>query len=369
MDPLEDGILPQLILIVTLIIMNAFFASAEMAVVSVNRNKIKRLSEDGNKKANLVERLLDEPTEFLSTIQVGITLAGFFSSASAATGLVDDFKIVLDRFAIPYSSQIALVLITIILSFFTLVFGELVPKQIALRKAEAVAMVTVRPILFISKITIPFVKLLSFTTSLITKILGLNKEEEEVVSEEEIRTMIETSHEQGGINEYEQEMIESIFEFNNKSARDIMTPRKYVFLLDINDSIEEHLEEIIENNYSRIPVYEENEDNIIGVLYIKDLFAKAYRIGFTNLEIKSLLHEPHFINETKTVDKLFRELQSSNKYFAILIDEFGGFSGIVTMEDLVEEVMGNISDEYDILRAQREELLTSNNGRINLIDN
>jgi putative hemolysin len=344
----DSSIALQLLLILILTLTNAFFASAEMAIVSLNKNKLRMLSEEGNKKAKLLEKLLEEPSKFLATIQVGITLAGFFASASAATGISDDFSKVLQQIGIPYSNQIALVVITIILSYITLVFGELYPKRIALQNSESIAMFAIGPIVFVSKITKPFIKLLSGSTNLLVKITGFQTENlEEKVSKEEIRSLIEVGQEHGVINETEKDMIESIFEFDNKKADEIMTPRTEVFLIDITSSSSKVLKGLIEEQYSRIPVYEEDSDNIIGILYMKDYFLEASKHGFEGVDIKKILRTPYFVPETKNIDDLFKELQKSNNHMAILIDEYGGFSGIVTIEDLIEEVMGNIFDEYD----------------------
>ncbi|WP_291575612.1 hemolysin family protein [Clostridium sp. UBA4548] len=349
MDSGPDGsITLQLLLILILTMINAFFAAAEMAIVSLNKNRLKMLAEEGNKKAILLEKLLEEPSKFLSTIQIGITLAGFFSSASAATGISDDFAMVLKGIGVPYSSQIALVVITIILSYITLVFGELYPKRIALQRAESIAMFAVTPIMFISKVTKPFIRFLSFSTNLLVKLTGHETENlEEKVSKEEIKSLIEVGQEHGVINETEKEMIESIFEFDNKRAEEIMMPRTEVFLIDISWSSTEISKKLLEEQYSRIPVYEEDSDNIIGILYMKDYFLEASRHGFDNVDIRKILRTPYFVPETKNIDDLFKELQKSNNHMAILIDEYGGFSGIVTIEDLIEEVMGNIFDEYD----------------------
>ncbi|WP_017416491.1 hemolysin family protein [Clostridium tunisiense] len=349
MDSGPDGsITLQLLLILILTMINAFFAAAEMAIVSLNKNRLKMLAEEGNKKAILLEKLLEEPSKFLSTIQIGITLAGFFSSASAATGISDDFAMVLSGIGVPYSSQIALVVITIILSYITLVFGELYPKRIALQRAESIAMFAVTPIMFISKVTKPFIRFLSFSTNLLVKITGHETDNlEEKVSKEEIKSLIEVGQEHGVINETEKEMIESIFEFDNKRAEEIMMPRTEVFLIDISWSSTEISKKLLEEQYSRIPVYEEDSDNIIGILYMKDYFLEASIHGFDNVDIRKILRTPYFVPETKNIDDLFKELQKSNNHMAILIDEYGGFSGIVTIEDLIEEVMGNIFDEYD----------------------
>jgi len=347
-DPDPANIMPQLILIVILTLINAFFASAEMAIVSLNKNKIKLLEEEGNKKAKLLSKLMEEPTNFLSTIQVGITLAGFFSSASAATGISEDLAIYLKGFNIPYSGQVALVAVTVVLSYITLVFGELFPKRIALKKAESIAMFSVKPIMYISKIATPFVKLLSASTNILVKLVGLDKDNlDEKVSKEEIKSFVKVGREHGVINETEKEMINGIFEFDDKLAHEVMTPRTEVYMINIETPLNKYLDELIEERYSRIPVYEDDTDNIIGILYIKDFFSEARKHGFENVDIRSILHPPYLVPETKYIHELFKELQAYKKHMAVLIDEYGGFSGIVSIEDLIEEVMGNIDDEYD----------------------
>ncbi|WP_294665158.1 hemolysin family protein [uncultured Fusobacterium sp.] len=346
--PGTTNVISQLLFLLILTIANAFFAGAEMATVSVNKNKIKILAEEGNKNAQLLQELLKEPTRFLSTIQVAITLSGFLASASAATSFSYPLNVIMTKLGIPYGETIAIIIVTIILSFFTLVFGELVPKRIALQKAEIVSLFTVKPVLFISKLTSPFIKLLSFSTNFILQILGMKAENlEENISKEEIRSMVEVGQANGVFNETEKEMINSIFEFDDILASEIMIPRTDVYSIDIDASIIEYLDELLSTKHSRIPVYEEDIDNIIGVLYIKDLILEARNKGFENVDIRSILRKPYLVPESKNIDTLFKEMQKSKKYIAILIDEYGGFSGIVTMEDLVEEVMGNIDDEYD----------------------
>jgi len=344
----EGSVTTQLVLIVILTLINAFFASAEMAIVSINKNKIRHLAEEGNKKAKLLEDLMNEPSNFLSTIQVGITLAGFFASASAATGVSGQLAKLLDSLSVPYSSNVAQIVVTILLSYVTLVFGELFPKRVALKKAEAIAMFSIKPIIFISKIALPYVKLLSGSTNLLLRITKLNDDDlEEKVSKEEIRSLIEVGQEHGVINETEKDMIESIFEFDDTISKEIMTPRTDVYLLNIDTPIGETIDELLEERFSRIPVYEDDIDNIIGILYMKDFIVQARKVGFDNINIREILHQPYFVPETKNIDILFRELQSNKKTMAILIDEYGGFSGILTIEDLIEEVMGNINDEDD----------------------
>lgn len=350
MESVPDGnnILLQLLLLVFLTAVNAFFAAAEMAMVSVNKNKINMLVDDNNKKAKMLQKLLKEPTKFLSTIQVAITLSSFFASASAATGVSLVFGEFLEKLKVPYGSQIAFVVVTIILSYFTLVFGELVPKRVALQKSEAISMAIVGPVRFVAKVASPFVKLLSVSTSLVLRILGMhNQDIEERVSEEEIRSLIETGQENGVFNETEKNMIESIFEFDDKLAREIMTSRTNVYAIDINEPIKDYVDELLTSRHSRIPVYDDEIDNIIGIFYVKDYILEARKVGFENVNIRNILHKPYFVPESKNIDELFKELQESKQYIAVLIDEYGGFAGIVTMEDLVEEVMGSIDDTGD----------------------
>ena len=344
----EGSLLLQIVIIIILTGINAFFSSAEMAIVSLNKNKLKILIEDGNKKAILLDNLLQEPSKFLSTIQVGITLAGFFASASAATGLSQYLSGALQPLNIPYSNQISMILITFLLSYVTLVFGELIPKRIALRNSEKIALSSIGVIVFISKLFSPFVKFLTFSTNLVLTILKMKEDNiEEKVSKEELRSLVEVGKEHGVINETEQEMIENIIEFDEKIAREIMIPRTKVFLIDKNISIHELFENKEIGKYSRIPVYENEADNIIGILLTKDLMMEAYKKGFDGIKISDLVQEAYFVPETKNVNELFNEMQLEKKHITILIDEYGGFSGIVTLEDLIEEVMGNIDDEFD----------------------
>ena len=344
----EGSLLLQIVIIIILTGINAFFSSAEMAIVSLNKNKLKILIEDGNKKAILLDNLLQEPSKFLSTIQVGITLAGFFASASAATGLSQYLSNTLQPLNIPYSSQISMILITFLLSYVTLVFGELIPKRIALRNSEKIALSSIGVVIFISKLFSPFVKFLTFSTNFVLTILKMKEDNiEEKVSKEELRSLVEVGKEHGVINEAEQEMIENIIEFDEKIAREIMIPRTKVFLIDKNISIHELFENKEIGKYSRIPVYENEADNIVGVLLTKDLMMEAYKKGFDNIKVADLLQEAYFVPETKNVNELFNEMQLEKKHITILIDEYGGFSGIVTLEDLIEEVMGNIADEFD----------------------
>ena len=373
METITGGsLLLQFIVIVALTGINAFFSSAEMAIVSINKNKLKILVEEGNKKAIMLENLMKEPSKFLSTIQVGITLAGFFASASAATGLSQYLSIYLRKLGIPYSGQISMILITFVLSYITLVFGELIPKRIALKSSEKIALSSVGTIVTVSKIFSPFVKFLTFSTNIILTALKMKEDDiEEKVPKEELRSLVEVGREHGIINEVEKEMIENIIEFDEKVAREIMIPRTKVFLIDKNISVDELFEKKEVEVYSRIPVYEDEADNIVGILFMKDLMIEAYRKGFQNVKLPEIMQEAYFVPETKNVNELFNEMQSEKKHIAILIDEYGGFSGIVTLEDLIEEVMGNISDEFDADDSSIKKLSANKyliNGELSLND-
>ncbi|MGL5316603.1 MAG: hemolysin family protein [Peptostreptococcaceae bacterium] len=346
LEPEPERLMLQLALIVILTMVNAFFSSAEMALVSVNKNKIKKLSQENNSKAKLLETLMDEPSKFLATIQVGITLAGFLSSAAAATGIASQLS---TKVNIPYSREISMVVVTIILSYFSLVFGELIPKRIALQNSEKIALISAKPIYAVSIITKPFIKILSLSTSLVLKIMGYKDEKiDEKVSEDELRTLISQSQQDGYIDKEEKDMIESVFEFNDRLSKEIMTSRKDTFLINIDDDINENIDNLLSQPYTRIPIYEENIDNIIGVLHIKDLLIEAKKVGFENIDIRKIMNKPYFVPKTKKANELFKLLQANRTHMALLIDEYGGFCGIVTMEDLIEEIMGDIEDEYDL---------------------
>ena len=347
----------QLFLILILIIINAFFSSAEMAIISLNKNKLNTIIDDATeensstnkvKKAKILLKLLKEPSKFLATIQVGITLAGFLASASAATSISKYIEIFFKRLNIPKSSSVALFLTTLLLSYLTLVFGELLPKRIALGNSEKIALFSIKPIIIFMKISLPFVNILTYSTNFLLKILGIDyKNIEEKISEEEIKKMIDLGEETGVFNSTEKEMINSIFDFDNTLAKEIMTPRTSVFAMDINDSPKRLINNMLEERYSIVPIYEDDTDNIIGILHIKDMFSIINKENIKKEDLINILRAPYFIPETKAIDSLFKEMQTNKSYISILIDEYGGFSGIVTMEDLIEEVMGNIFDEYD----------------------
>ena len=344
----SQSLILQLLLIVILTAINAFFASAEMAMVSVDQNKLKREVEEGDKKAKKILDILSDQSNFLSTIQVAITLAGFFNSAAAATGISRRFEVFLINRSIPYSAPVATFIITIILSYITIVFGELVPKRVALVKSEKFARSSIGIVSATALVFKPFVKLLSWSTNLVLNVIGISTEDVEgKVTLNDIKSLVQLGQTQGIIDDVEGEMIKSVIGFDDTYAEEVMTARPEVFMIDINEPFEKFLDEMLNLKYSRIPVYEDEVDNIIGVLYLKDYLLESYKKGFEHVDIRAILRPGYFVPERKNVNDLFTELQTNNRHMALLIDEYGGFSGIVTMEDLIEEIVGDIDDEYD----------------------
>ncbi|MBN7772367.1 hemolysin family protein [Clostridium aminobutyricum] len=343
----------KVIFLLILIAANAFFAASEIALISLNDNKIKLMAEEGNKKAKQLVKLLSEPSKFLATIQIGITLAGFLASAFAAESFSDPIVNVLKEYHFPISESVLKVttvaIITVILSYFTLVLGELVPKRIAMKKSESIAFFVVMPLTILSKMTSPFVKFLTISTNAFVRIFGVDpNSEQENVTEEEIRMMIDVGEENGTIHEREKMMINNIFEFNDKTAEHIMTHRMELVSIPVTAKLEEIAAIIDQEKYTRIPVFEENIDNIIGILHVKDLIPLINNEqGVKNFNLKAIIRKPFLIPVHKKIDELFVELQLAKTHIAIVIDEYGGTAGIVTIEDLVEEIVGNIFDEYD----------------------
>ena len=348
-DPQSASIFTQLLILLVLTLIRGYFAGAEMAVASVNKNKIHRLKEQGNKKAALIERLMEGSTAFLSAIQLIVTLAGFLSSAVAATGISGILAVKMNRWGIPGSKIAAVVVITLILVYVNLVFGELIPKRMALQNAEKFSLSCIGLVYFVSCIVKPFVGLLNISTSGILKLFGMHHENLETdVSEEEIKSLLETGSETGVFNEIEKEMI--------KKAKEVMVPRQDMVAIDIDEPVDSYLDDILQSMHSKIPVYQEDIDNIIGILSTKALTIEARKKSFENLDIRSLLTPAYFVPENRRTDALFREMQQKKEKLAILIDEYGGVSGMVTLEDLIEVIVGDIHEEYEEVEPEIIEL-------------
>lgn len=339
----------EIFVILFLVLLNAFFAATEIAFISLNDVKIEKQAKEGNKKAKKIKQMLVNPSEFLATIQIGITFAGFLSSAFAAEKYASDLASLLYKFIpklnIEVWNSISIIIITIILSYFTLIFGELVPKRLAMKNYEKIAFFSVGIIQVLSKITSPFVKLLSFSTNVVSRLFGVNEKEEETVTEEEIRMLVDVGEEKGAIDEYEGDMINNVFEFNDIVASEIMTPRTNIYALDLNMTIEEVIKEMNEDfTYSRIPLYNEDIDNIEGFIHVKDVFLTTKD---KSKKIKEIMKDVYYVPETKPINELFAELRMKAHQIAIVIDEYGGTAGLVTIEDVLEEIVGEIYDEYD----------------------
>lgn len=340
----------QILVLIILIALNAFFAATEIAFISLNDVKIELKAKEGNKKAKKIQKMLEDPSKFLATIQIGITLAGFLSSAFASDAFADILAPKLYNL-IPYIPlarwrKISIIIITLILSYFTLVFGELVPKRIAMKYSEKLAFISVGIIRAISIVTLPFVKLLTFSTNIVSKLFGVTGQEDEEVSEEEIKMLVDVGEEKGAIETGEKEMINKIFEFNDRVVSEIMIPRTQVYALDMELTISEAIDELNEDTrYSRVPIYDENIDNVRGIIYLKDMLLTSKN---KNTKLKNIAREAIYVLESVYIDDVFKELKKNKKQIAIVVDEYGGTAGIVTMEDILEEIVGEIYDEYDI---------------------
>lgn len=343
------GIIFNLIILLLLILFNAAYAASEMAVITLNDNKVRKMAEDGDKQSKRIVKFMDHPTRFLSTIQVGITFAGFFASAFAADKFAAPLTMAIDpNNKLPWLGTISVVFITIILACLSLLYGELVPKRIAMRSPYGVLKYTLGLLTFTAALLRPFVYFLTFTTNLSLRIIGINPEEhEKTVTEEEIRMMVDVGRESGSIHENEKEMIENIFEFNDTQVSEIMTHRTHVVSLESKSDFQEVLAVAVNEKFTRIPVYRDSIDNIIGILHIKDLLALAIEGMEQPFNLENMIREPFIVPETKTIDEAFHEMQKEHEQIAVVIDEYGGTAGIITMEDLLEEIVGNMQDEYD----------------------
>lgn len=369
-DPESQQIILQLILIVVLTLLNAFFASAEMALVSLNKNRVRSQAATGDKKAMLLAKLVDDPSKFLATIQVGITLAGFFSSASAATSIATRLEPVFGGSS--FAKELSIIVVTIVLSYITLVFGELYPKRLALQKSEKIARVSVRPIMAVGVLLRPFVKFLSFSTDILVKITRMEKNtDNEKMTREEMQLLIETGRRDGVIEVEELQMLRGVFEMDNKYAREVMVPRTDAFMVDAETDSEALCDALLSENFSRVPVYTDDQDSVLGILHMKDFFAEARKSGFENIDVKSLVKEAYFAQETMFIDDLLKNMQRTRNQMAILMDEYGGVAGIVTVEDLLEEIVGEIDDENDVFSDEVKKIDDSTfivEGRMTLDD-
>ena len=344
-------ILQQLLLQLILILLNAFFAATEIALLSVNEKKVRSLADEGDKKAKKLIKIIDDPTKFLSAIQVGITLAGFLGSAFAADNFADrltGFIVSTFKVADAYVGTIdtiAVILITLILSYFTLVLGELVPKRIAMKHKEKLANGVCGIISVLTTVLKPIIWFLTASTNLVLRLFGIDPhEKDEAVSEEDIVVMLDAGADEGTLDKDDIEYIKNVFKLERLSAADVMTQRNAVVAIPEDISEEELLAIIEEEGYSRIPVYSDSADKIVGVLHTRNYLLKRSAPDF---KLQDVFLTPEFVPETIHLDALFKDMQSNRTHMVLVVNEYGQMSGIVTMEDIIEELLGEIWDEQD----------------------
>ncbi|AND80079.1 hemolysin family protein [Streptococcus pantholopis] len=343
-DPGSQPLLFQFILLLILTLLNAFFSASEMALVSLNRSRVEQKAEEGDKNYSRLLSVLDKPNNFLSTIQVGITFIGLLSGASLADSLGTQVAVWFGNSATAKTagSLIALIFLT----YVSIVLGELYPKRIAMNLKDRLAIISAPVIIVLGKLVSPFVWLLSASTNVLSRITPMTFDDaDEKMTRDEIEYMLSNSEET--LDAEEIEMLQGVFSLDEMMAREVMVPRTDAFMIDINNDTRENIEEILKKNFSRIPVYDDDRDKVIGVLHTKRILDVGFRDGFANIVLRKLLQDPLFVPETIFIDDLLRQLRNTQNQMAILLDEYGGVAGLVTLEDLLEEIVGEIDDETD----------------------
>lgn len=342
-DPSQKLVL-QFVLLLLLTLLNAFFSASEMALVSLNRSRVEQKAEEGDKKFIRLLSVLENPNNFLSTIQVGITFISLLQGASLSASLGSVIASWFGDFV--WAQTAGSVISLVFLTYISIVLGELYPKRIAMNLKENLAVVSAPVIIFIGKIVSPFVWLLSASTNLLSRLTPMQFDDaDEKMTRDEIEYMLSNSEET--LDAEEIEMLQGVFSLDELMAREVMVPRTDAFMIDINDDTQENIQDILKQNFSRIPVYDDDKDKIIGVLHTKRLLDAGFRAGFDNIVLRKILQEPLFVPETIFVDDLLRQLRNTQNQMAILLDEYGGVAGLVTLEDLLEEIVGEIDDETD----------------------
>ena len=361
-DPLPGSIILKLVLLLLLILINAFFAMSEIAIISLNDARLRRDAEEGNKKAAKILRLVESPSAFLSTIQIGVTFAGFLTSASAANYFSVPLAGAIARlFGQPEPQEwllsVSLVLVTVIISFFSLVLGELAPKRIAMQRSEKISYAVVGILLFVKGFFLPFIKILSLCTNGVVRLLGFDPAaSDNNVTEEEIRMLVDAGEETGVIEESQKEMINNIFEFDDISAGDVMTHRTDIVAVEVTDTVQDVISKAVAEGYSRIPVFKDDLDSIVGLVYVKDLLPYVGKTGLADITVESIMRDAVFVPESKRCGDLFAEMSEKHIQMVFASDEYGGVAGLVTIEDLLEAIVGNMQDEYDDEDEEVEQL-------------
>ncbi len=342
--------LGEILFLVFLTFLEGFFVAAEIALVSVRRSRIDQLVEEGRASARRVRRLIDDPGRFLAVAQIGLTMIGFFASAFAAVSLVDRLQALLETFGMDPGAAggTALVVVTIILALFTIIFAELIPKSIALASPERFALVLARPIDWLARALGPLVAVMSGITRWVTRSIGVDMNQEAAISADELRLIVERGGEQGVLEAEEEQMINAVIELGERRVHEVMVPRVAIASVDADATLEQAIDLIVEVGHSRIPVYHDSIDEIVGILYAKDLLPYLKADAGPRPALRKLLRPPVLVPESMTVDDLLHEFQRRKVHIAVVLDEYGGTAGLVTIEDLLEEIVGEIQDEYDV---------------------
>jgi putative hemolysin len=372
----------DLLVVVILILVGGFFAASEIALITVKRHRLQQLADDGDRSARTAQRLTEDPGRFLATIQIAITFLGFLAGATGAAAFSDpfgDFLAALPLVSVSAGTAdtIAFVIVTLVIALASIVIGELVPKTLALNFPEQLALVVARPIGFLQSLLSPIVWFVSRISALLVRLLGgREKPQGGYLSTEELKLLVETGSEQGQIEEEEKEMIHGVIELGDKRVHEVMVPRIGIRAVNVDDPLDEVLDMIVRAGHSRLPVFTENLDNIVGILYAKDLLPYLKGNGLANgqIDIRNLVRSPVYVPESKPVDDLLHEMQAAKRHIAIVVDEYGGTAGLVTMEDVVEEIVGEIQDEYDTEQEMVEDISTDEelafriDGRVSMDD-
>ncbi|MGH2464123.1 MAG: hemolysin family protein, partial [Candidatus Limnocylindrales bacterium] len=340
-------VLLQLVVIVILTILEGFFVSAEISIISIRRSRLDQLSEDGNRRARRVRRLKDDPGRFLAVVQLGLTVLGFFASAYAAVNLSGELASFMSPVLHDGADGIALLIVTVLLALFTIVFGELVPKSIGLAYAERLSMLVAGPVLWIARVLGPIIWFLTRVTSGITRLFGVSVSSDAQITAEELKLIVERGGEQGILEAEEEQMINAVIELGDRRLHEVMVPRIAIVALPVTATLDEAIDLIVEEGHSRVPVYEDSIDGVIGIVYAKDLLP-VLKVGTdARPTVRALLRTPLFVPESMSIDDLLHEFQRRKVHIAIVLDEYGGTAGLLTIEDLLEEIVGEIVDEYD----------------------
>jgi magnesium and cobalt exporter, CNNM family len=362
-------------IVAALILMSGFFAASEIALITVRRHRLAQLVNEGRRSAIVAQRLTEDPSRFLATIQVALTFLGFLASAVGAVSfsgaLASWIRAIPLKLIQDAAGTISFILVTALIALASIVIGELAPKTLALSMAERFALIVARPLSVIDRALSPIIWFVSILSGFIVRTLG-GKERPQLgyLSTEELKMLVETGTQTGDIEEEEKEMIHGVIELSEKMVHEVMVPRIGIQAVEVSDPIDEVLDMIIRAGHSRLPVFEDNLDNVVGILYAKDLLPYLKRDGgeLPQIDIRGIARAPVYVPETKAVDELLHEMQATKRHIAIVVDEYGGTAGLITLEDVVEEIVGEIQDEYDTEESLIEPIETTDGQRAFRVD-